>query len=197
MVNEALSTNIFAVCHPVHVMTSIFAIHCGRVLVKRFTSRWQRRYVIISYPRGIMTSGTRSMVFSLPCIILCLFNGNCTSGASLNVNNSTSSSIVERRLGDSCWEVNGALELTCFHPESLGDEDYPLTLDMLDRSIPYETSDLQLHRAFQIAHNKGVLQTVIIGGKIIMAYIYILYLLCAECFHSKQLIIVLNDLESI
>lgn len=67
--------------------------------------------------------------------------------------------------GHVCWESTG-YERDCFHAEPLTLEEYPLTLEMLERAVPYQTSDLALHRAFRRARDSGVLKVVVLGGSV-------------------------------
>ncbi|CAM9468653.1 unnamed protein product [Ectocarpus fasciculatus] len=65
-----------------------------------------------------------------------------------------------------CWETHGEYELDCFHDEPLLWKQYPLTPEMLARTVPYNTSDTPLHRAFKSAKVTGVLKVVAIGGSV-------------------------------
>lgn len=69
-------------------------------------------------------------------------------------------------VGDECWETESVFEQDCFHAEPLTLEPYPLTKEMLDRAVPYSTSDLLLHRAFQKARKSGLLRVVVLGGSV-------------------------------
>lgn len=83
----------------------------------------------------------------------------------------SASTVADHQKGDSCWNMAGPFEKTCFHPEPFGQSDYPLTSEMLERSIPYEASDQQIHRVFEIARDRGVVNVVVIGGKSFMEYV--------------------------
>ncbi len=65
-----------------------------------------------------------------------------------------------------CWETEGAFERDCYHDEPLTLEPYPLLPEMLERSVPYDASDLSVHRAFQRARARGVLKVVVVGGSV-------------------------------
>ncbi|CBJ30204.1 conserved unknown protein [Ectocarpus siliculosus] len=65
-----------------------------------------------------------------------------------------------------CWETHGEYELDCFHDEPLVWKQYPLTQEMLQRTVPYNTSGIHLHRAFNTAKANGVLKVVAIGGSV-------------------------------
>ncbi|CAM9420751.1 unnamed protein product [Ectocarpus sp. 13 AM-2016] len=65
-----------------------------------------------------------------------------------------------------CWETHGEYEFDCFHDEPLVWKQYPLTPEMLQRTVPYNTSDVSLHRAFKRAKANGVLKVVAIGGSV-------------------------------
>lgn len=68
-----------------------------------------------------------------------------------------------------CWATEGPYESDCYHAEPLRSRkhpEYPLSEEMFDRSIPYVTTDVQLHRAFERARSRGLLKIVALGGSV-------------------------------
>lgn len=65
-----------------------------------------------------------------------------------------------------CWDLKCFFEQDCYHAEPLTVQPYPLTEEMLGRSVPYPTSDALLHRAFQNARRSGTLHVAVLGGSV-------------------------------
>lgn len=65
-----------------------------------------------------------------------------------------------------CWDTESVSEQDCYHAEPLELRPYPLTKEVLDRSVSYSASDLRLHGAFQRARKRGVLRVVVLGGSV-------------------------------
>ena len=73
---------------------------------------------------------------------------------------------TSRSVGQKCWDTSRSFELDCFHAEPLTLDPFPLNAEMLARAIPYPTSDVTIHRAFQRARENGVLRVVVLGGSV-------------------------------
>jgi hypothetical protein len=72
-----------------------------------------------------------------------------------------------------CWTPQGLGEcaaIGCVHSLPLGLPDYPLSPEMLARSIPYTTHDQRLHAALERAQNGQPLNIVVIGGSVTLGH---------------------------
>lgn len=65
-----------------------------------------------------------------------------------------------------CWTCYGPFERHCFHAEPLKISPYPLSEEMLERSIPYRTSEASMHGLFQSARYSRKLKVLVIGGSV-------------------------------
>lgn len=98
------------------------------------------------------------MIFILLLLSICLI----VSG------NPSVSEITKQNENETCWETNDVYEKNCFHFDTITGKfpTFPLTSEMLDRSIKYNTTETSIDHSFRIAREKGEIKIAVLGGSV-------------------------------